>query len=106
MSKYKIETQYMGKWIEILRDSRAFCQGYFMAVKDCQAGPHNAWRLTDPTGKVVDEIAANASVNIGMVAGFPTSRQFVSAAFEALQSAKWIDEMDDAKEARRGGTEL
>ncbi len=58
-------------------------------------------RLVRSDGKIVHEIKADADVNVGMIASWPTPEQYEAAAESALKQAARIREQAARKEETR-----
>lgn len=89
--RYSVQVYSVGKWREVFcESSRAYCLGYLERLRD-QGGPRSAWRLLDTqTQKVIREIDAIDSVNVGVFVGQPTAEQYERAARDALERAAVI----------------
>jgi hypothetical protein len=63
--------------------------------------PRCAMRLMRSDGKIIEELAADEDVGIGMIAGWPTAEQYELAAAKALQRAHIIRENNRIQELQR-----
>lgn len=96
---YTVQTNYLGVWTDIVRDSRDFCLGFMHARKDY--APRNAYRLMRSDGRVLYEFAAAGDVEIGQIAGYPTAEQYEAAALRAQAAAQRIREQTAKRDASR-----
>ena len=97
---YAVESFFLGRWAKLFStETKDFCEGYVSHAQYCH--PRNAMRIVRSDGKIVHEMKADADVNIGMIAGWPTPEQYEAAAESALKQAARIREQDAKKEERR-----
>lgn len=97
---YSVESFYLGRWCVLFHcETKDFCAGYLSHAQYCH--PRNAMRIIRSDGKIVHEMRADADVNIGMIASWPTPEQYEAAAESALKHAARIREQDAKKEERR-----
>lgn len=82
----------MGEWKSFRQGSLHYCHGYLDAMEG--QSPRNPLRLQRSDGKVIREVKAKETVNIGMIAGWPPAEQYERAANEALEKAKLIRERE------------
>ena len=75
-------------WTAIVRESRAYCMGYFERMKDTPP-PRLAARVVRGD-KVLAELAADADVSIGAFAGFPSPEMYEAAAERAKARAAYM----------------
>lgn len=90
---YSIETFYSQSWMKLFSESRDFCLGYLSRVKDFS--PRNAYRLVRSDGKIIESVPENLEVQIGQIAGWPTSGQYKRAADNALKIAAEIEKREN-----------
>lgn len=87
-----------GEWVEIARDTLSFCLGYFFARKECNiAGLNQAWRVIREDGKLIDECVERNELALGMIVGFPTIQQYISASIKALEKTLFLVRNDNEK---------
>ncbi len=98
-SWFTLEVSHRGAWVAIVGDnSRRFVEGYEARYRESR--PRPAYRLMRWTGgrprllgyvggegKVLREEGPIDTLNIGMVAGWPTTAQLVGASAKALHEA-------------------
>ena len=87
---YHIECPFMDGWNAFKQGSRHYCNGYMDAMRGQM--PRSHLRLVRSDGKVMDEVMPKDDVGIGMVAGWPTAKQYETAANRALERAGKIRE--------------
>lgn len=82
------------KWVKIVEDTRAYCMGYLEGRRDIKP-PRLAMRVIDVVANhVVALLNEDSTVSIGAVAGFPTARQYMNAATEAMAKARVLQEQE------------
>lgn len=88
MAKYKyyMEVEHpSGEWVRMAFGEYGleYGRGYIQRHRE-EPGPSIGMRLVREDGKVMDEAPAKPDVSLGMIAGFPTSSQYLRAAKRAL----------------------
>ena len=96
--EYRVQSLFMGQWVNITRGPLMFCRGYLDAKSE--HSPMLAHRILRSDGKVVEELEAEEDVSVGMIAGWPTAGQYEAAAQRALDKAKAIREAGKKWEKR------
>lgn len=100
MSKYdySIQTLYRDKWATLRSAGLQYAQGYLDAMRNYS--PRNAYRILRSDGRVMESLQADDEVSVGMIAGFPTARQYECAAERALARASHIREREETQSKR------
>lgn len=101
---YSVQVKAYDKWSELIglgEESLSFCRGYFFGKKD-GVPPILAHRVVRSDGKVLYECDEEPNVEPGMIAGWPTAKQYREAAKRALARADAIDDMNRRCAAREG----
>ena len=96
---YTVQSYYLGEWIDIVRATRDFCEGFVYARKDY--APRNAYRIMRSDGKVTTDFPAVEEVSVGQVAGWPTPEQYEGAAKRAMDQATRIRDQAAKQELMR-----
>ncbi len=96
---YSLETFYLDKWVKLFSDTRDFCLGYLVSIRNYS--PRLAHRIIRSDGKVMHDAPAVTEVSVGMIASYPTPEQYEFAAAEALKKAAAIRERTARQDAQR-----